>query len=80
MCEATEKNEEGTLSYNILTDTDDVDEERIKTLEVYTDEKYLWDSHAKSEAVTGNKERNGGIRIELDLVFLKRVGGYFWKG
>jgi quinol monooxygenase YgiN len=77
VCNETEKNESGTLSYNILRDKDNADQ--VKTLEVYENEKYLWDPHAKSAAVSSNKETNKNIRTNLHLVFLKRVAGYFYR-
>jgi quinol monooxygenase YgiN len=77
VCDETERNEPGTLSYNILRDKDNTNQ--VKTLEVYESEKYLWDPHAKSAAVTQNKEANKDIRTNLHLVFLKRVTGYFYR-
>jgi quinol monooxygenase YgiN len=73
----TERDEPGTLSYNILRDKDNAN--RVKTLEVYESERYLWDSRAKSAAVNSNKEANKDIRANLHLVFLKLVTGYFYK-
>lgn len=77
VCNITERNELGTLSYNILRDKDN--QHQVKTLEVYESEAYLWDPHAKSVAVASNKEANKDIRTNLHLVFLKRIAGYFYK-
>jgi quinol monooxygenase YgiN len=77
VCEETEKNEKETLSYSILEDKEN--DNLVKTLEVYESEKYLWDPHAKSQAVSQNKEMNGGIRNSTSFVFLKRVAGFLWK-
>jgi quinol monooxygenase YgiN len=77
VCAMTERDEPGTLSYSILRDKDNAN--RVKTLEVYESERYLWDSRAKSAAVNSNKEANKDIRANLHLVFLKLVTGYFYK-
>ena len=77
VCKQTEKNEPGTLSYSILEDSEN--ENLVKTLEVYESEKYLWDPHAKSKAVSENKEKDGSLRNSMSFVFLKKVEGYLWK-
>jgi quinol monooxygenase YgiN len=75
--EFSQANEGGTLSYNVLSDTED--ENVVRTLEVYASEEMLWDPHAKSEVVQGGIRRQGSTRIGRDLVFLKKVGGYLYK-
>ncbi|KAF2501248.1 hypothetical protein BU16DRAFT_522240 [Lophium mytilinum] len=73
----SQNNEPGTLAYAILKDKDQ--ENTIRTVEVYESEKYLWDVHAKSAAVTNNKAKYGDIRTNLKFAFLKVVAGYLHK-
>ncbi|KAI5289049.1 hypothetical protein KEM54_004489 [Ascosphaera aggregata] len=56
---ATFKNEMGTLSYNILDDQDD--HSSVKILEIHESEEWLFEVHAKSEAVVRNKSKFGTI-------------------
>lgn len=76
VCKRTEETEQGTLSYTIFKDEDD---DKLRTVEAYESEAYLWDPHAKSEAVKENMERTGDTRTNRELVFLKLVSGYFYK-
>jgi quinol monooxygenase YgiN len=73
VCKATEA-ESGTLSYNILADNEDA--EKIRTIEAYESESYLWDLHAKSEAVQGNAAATKDLRTNLEFAFLKMVAGF----
>jgi quinol monooxygenase YgiN len=73
----SQSNEPGTLAYAILKDKDQ--ENTIRTVEVYESDKYLWDVHAKSAAVTDNKAKYGDIRTNLKFAFLKMAAGYLHK-
>jgi len=77
VCRKTEKAEQGTLSYNILRDKDN--ENQVKTIEVYESEAYLWDPHASSQAVKSNQELTKDMRIDRNLLFLRRITGYLCK-
>lgn len=77
VCRVSEKPEPGTLSYNILSNKSELD--IIRTVEVYESESYLWDVHAKSDAVQGNGAATKDMRTNLELVFLKMVAGYFHR-
>ncbi|KAF2837369.1 hypothetical protein M501DRAFT_937871 [Patellaria atrata CBS 101060] len=74
---ATENNETGTFVYSVAKDK--VDPAVLVTVEVYQDERYLWDVHAPSDAVQSNKEKHGGIRTGLQHTKLRRVAGYLHK-
>lgn len=69
--------EEGTLSYGIYTNTED--KNQVVAWEVYTSKEYLYDVHAKSDAVQANVKNTGHLREGLKHTFLKKVGGFFKK-
>lgn len=75
VCAFSEKEEPGTLGYNVLHDVSNP--EIVRTFEVYVDQAYLWDPHASSDAVQENKKRQGDTRLGVDFVFLKFVAGIF---
>jgi quinol monooxygenase YgiN len=75
--EFSEMNEAGTLSYTVSRDMDE--ENTVRTLEVYESERALWDPHAKSAVVQNGIKRQGDTRIERDLKFLQKIGGYLYK-
>jgi quinol monooxygenase YgiN len=74
---ASEANEPGTLAYAVLRDPEE--KCMVRTIEAYESEEYLWDPHAKSAAVQDNIKVQGDTRIGRDLVFLKKVTGYFYR-
>lgn len=75
--ETTQQKEEGTLSYSLCRDVEDP--KILRTVEVYTSEEYLWDVHAKSDALAENVKNTKHLRTGLKHVFLRIVGGYFYK-
>lgn len=73
----SQRNELGTLGYAILKDKDHPN--IMRTVEVYETEKYLWDVHEKSAAVTKNKSEHGEIRTNVKFAFLKFVAGFLTR-
>ncbi|KIW00522.1 uncharacterized protein PV09_07881 [Verruconis gallopava] len=73
----SEGEEPGTISYNVVQDLQDP--HVIRTLEFYTDEDYLWNVHAISNAVQENKKRQGNSRLRTDFVFFRLIGRYVWS-
>jgi quinol monooxygenase YgiN len=74
VCSFSEKEEPGTLAYNVLRDLQDP--RLVRTLEIYVDQAYLWCPHAKSDAVQANKNKQGDTRLKVDFVFLALVDGH----
>jgi len=75
VCSFSEKEEPGTLGYNVLHDVNDPT--LVRTFEIYVNQAYLWDPHASSDAVQENKKRQGDTRLGVDFVFLTFVAGNF---
>lgn len=75
VCAYSEKEETGTLGYNVLHDVEDP--KLVRTFEVYVNQEYLWNPHASSDAVQENKKRQGDTRLGVEFVFLKFVAGNF---
>ncbi len=74
----TSENEEtGTLSYALCKENSNLD--RLHTVEVYESEQYLWEVHAKSEAIATSVQNTKDIRAGLNRAFLKVVGGFFHR-
>ncbi|KAF2192395.1 hypothetical protein K469DRAFT_310876 [Zopfia rhizophila CBS 207.26] len=74
----TQKNETDTLSYAILKDKEN--EITVSTVEVYANETYFRDVHAKSKTVTENRAKYGDqIRTAFRFALLKFVAGYLHK-
>lgn len=71
---STYANQERTLSYNILDDQDDYSS--VKVLEIHESEEWLFEVHAKSEAVVKNRQRYGAMRQHVEHVRLRRAGGF----
>jgi quinol monooxygenase YgiN len=78
--EATEKNEPGTYAYMALRDNGKDKGNRLRMLEAYESEQYLWDVHCKSD-ITADKLDHEERLKERDpsVVFLRRVAGYLYK-
>jgi quinol monooxygenase YgiN len=71
----TEKSEPGTLAYYIFKDI--ANATNAGTFEIYTDETYFRDVHAKSKVVAENRAKYGNeIRTSFKFVLLKLVAGW----
>lgn len=73
----TSRNETGTLVYGLHKDP--VQPDKLYTLEVYESKDYLWDVHAKSDAVAENVKNTKDLRIGLKHSFLKYASGFLHK-
>ncbi|EPE07610.1 4-coumarate- ligase [Ophiostoma piceae UAMH 11346] len=70
----TRDNEPGSIFYALARGT--TNPETLYTIEAYTSKDYLWDVHAKSQAVQDNKQASEAWRSGLKLNILKKVNGY----
>ncbi|ORY09229.1 hypothetical protein BCR34DRAFT_487621 [Clohesyomyces aquaticus] len=74
----TQNNEAHTLGYAILKDKSN--DKTVSTVEVYANETFFKEVHARSKAVADNKAKFGeGHRTAFKLTLLKLVAGYFYK-
>ncbi|CAK7219503.1 hypothetical protein SBRCBS47491_003873 [Sporothrix bragantina] len=73
--QTTKDNEEGSLVYALSRG--DADPSKIFSLEAYTTKEYLWDVHAKSQAVQDNVKETSDWRSGLKHNIMKQVDGFF---
>jgi len=73
----SEKDEPGTLFYAVTKTAENPDQ--LHTVEVYESEKYLWDVHAKSQAVQDSVANTKHLRTGLKHAHLQLVGGFWYK-
>lgn len=71
---ATSREESGTLVYGLHKDP--LQPDKLFTLEVYESKTYLWDVHAKSNAVAENVKHTKDLRKGLKHSFLKLRSGF----
>ena len=70
----TRDNEPGSLFYALARGS--TNPNTLYTLEAYTAKDYLWDVHARSQAVQDNVQASKAWRAGLKLNILKKVNGY----
>jgi len=73
----TQTEEAGSLVYALCSDHAKPDV--MRTVEVYESKEYLWDPHAKSDAVVENVKNTKHLRTGLEHVFLQIIAGYLYK-
>ncbi|KAI0152596.1 hypothetical protein GGR57DRAFT_469624 [Xylariaceae sp. FL1272] len=72
----TSRKESGTLAYGVYRHP--FDSNKIFTVEIYESKEYLWDVHAKSDAVAENVKNTKDMRKGLQHTFLRKVGGHLY--
>ncbi|KAI5293633.1 hypothetical protein KEM52_005363 [Ascosphaera acerosa] len=77
VAQATRDTEPGTLSYHVLRDQDD--RTNVKILEIHESEEWLFEVHAKSQAVVRNREQYGSTRTHVEHVRLRKAGGFLLR-
>ncbi|KAI1265299.1 hypothetical protein F5Y18DRAFT_47628 [Xylariaceae sp. FL1019] len=70
------RKESGTLAYGVYRHPSDSN--RIFTVEIYESKEYLWDVHAKSDAVAENVKNTKNMRKGLKHTYLRRMGGHLY--
>ncbi|KAF2102084.1 hypothetical protein NA57DRAFT_73521 [Rhizodiscina lignyota] len=71
---AVEATEAGTLSYNVM---DDSEKSFIRIVEVYESKGFFYEKHEKSPTIAANQAEDGEWRTgERVAILLKMVGGY----
>jgi quinol monooxygenase YgiN len=74
----TKKNEPDTLSYTIVKDK--ANTVTVHTFEVYANESYFREVHAKSQAVSDNRKKYGdAVRTAFNLRLLKLASGFLHR-
>ncbi|CAK7212810.1 hypothetical protein SCUCBS95973_001587 [Sporothrix curviconia] len=76
--QTTKDKEEGSLVYALSRGSEDPS--KIYSLEAYTSKDYLWNEHAKSQAVQDNVKETSHWRSGLKHHILKQVDGFFVQG